>query len=75
MKRVYSEAQRLVEIAKAEEEGWTKLQMNQHCSISVRVNNTLMEMKSSGIIDVSLKNMLIVVFLMKYYKECIPFCK
>ena len=42
MKRVVIEAERIVSIAMANEEGWTKLQMNEQCTISVRVNNTLM---------------------------------
>jgi hypothetical protein len=43
--------------------------------MSVRANGTLMELKSSGIIDLNLKHLLIVAFLIKHYKECIPFCK
>lgn len=49
--------------------------MDEQCTVSVRANNTIMELKSEGIMDISLKNILIVAFLMKHYKACIPFCK
>jgi len=49
--------------------------MDKKCSFSVRSNNTVMEIKSSGIIDLPLIHALIVPFLIKHYTSCFPFCK
>ena len=59
---------RIVDISKAEEAGWTKIQVDEHCTISVRANGTVMEMKSEGVINLNLKHMYIVAFLIKFYK-------
>ena len=43
--------------------------------MSVRAHKTLMELKSQGVLDIHIKHMLIVPYLMKLYTECFPFCK
>lgn len=42
MKRVYEEANRLINISMAAEEGWKSIDIDEKCSFSVRSNNTIM---------------------------------
>lgn len=41
--------------------------MNELCTISVRTNKTLMELKSRGILDIDIKHALIMAYLIKLY--------
>lgn len=75
MKRVFAESERLIQISKEPEEGWKTMQMDEKCTMSVRANKTLMELKSRGILDIDIKHALIIAYLIKLYTECFPFCK
>jgi hypothetical protein len=75
MKRVLAESDRLIKISREPEEGWKTMEMDEKCTMSVRANKTLMELKSRGILDIDIKHALIIAYLIKLYTECFPFCK
>ena len=75
MKRVIYESERLISISLAQEEGWKMMKMNEECTFSVRANNTIMEVKSKGVLNLDIKEALVVAYLMKHYTSCFPFCK
>jgi hypothetical protein len=76
MKRVLSESDKLLKIAyDPDNNEWKNIDIDKQCILSVRSNKTLMELKSRVILDLSMKNTLIIAYLIKHYPECLPFCK
>ena len=67
MKRVLEESDRLLKLAQGPDEGWKIIQIDAKCTMAVKAHKTLMELKSTGILDVKMKNILQVVYLMKLY--------
>lgn len=70
MKRVVAESDILLKKAyekDEQDEAWKQLQMNELCTISVRTNKTLMELKSHGILEIDIKHALIMAYLIKLY--------
>jgi len=62
-------------IANSNDEGWKVIQIDSKCSISIRVKGTEIELKSKGTLQVNIKHILYVAYLMKFYTQCLPFCK
>lgn len=67
MKRVLIESQKLLELSRQSDEGWKTIDIDEKCKMAVRSNKTLMELKSQGVLDINIKSMLVVPYLMKLY--------
>jgi hypothetical protein len=75
MMRVLEMTESMLTLANSPNEGWKSIKIDDRCSLSIRTNHTLLEMKSRGVIECNVKHFLYLAYLVKLYSHCLPFCK
>ena len=75
MRRVLERTQALLQLANSPNDGWRGIKIDEKCTLSIKPNQTMLELKSKGTVDCNIKCFLYLAYLIKLYSHCLPFCK